>query len=172
MPPESAARFRGMLNMQVLSPWLVWCLVGLGLLLFELAVPGFVIFFFGLGALATGLACLVFEVSLNGQLLIFIIFSLLSLVLLRRFVKRAFTGDSENSFVDEPHAAKGELVTVETGIVPPAEGKIRYSGTTWRARAHEPIEAGRIVEIVEQDGLVMVVKPVVENKEQTEKTNG
>lgn len=149
--------------MQVLSPWVVWFLVGMGLLLLELAIPGFVLFFFGLGALCTALACLVFELSLNGQLLIFIIFSLLALLGLRRFVKRAFTGDSESLSIDEPLAHKGALVVVETAIVPPAEGKVKYSGTTWRARANEPIEAGKVVEVVEQDGLVMIVK-AIDNK--------
>jgi len=149
--------------MQVLSPWLIWCLVGLGLLLLELAVPGFVIFFFGIGAFCTALASLLFELSLNGQLLVFIVSSILSLLLLRRFVRQAFTGDTEGSSVDQPLAAKGERVVVEVEIIPPAEGKVRYSGTTWRARASEPIEAGKVVEVVEQDGLVMIVKPLDES---------
>lgn len=149
--------------MQVLSPWLIWCLVGLGLLLLELAVPGFVLFFFGLGALCTALVSLLFDPGLNGQLLIFIVSSLFSLLLLRRFVKRAFTGDTEEPSVDQPLAVKGERVVVEVEIIPPAEGKVRYSGTTWRARADEPIEAGKVVEVVEQDGLVMIVKPLEES---------
>lgn len=146
--------------MQVFSPWLIWSLIGLGLLLLELAVPGFVLFFFGIGALCAALASLLFAVSLNGQLLVFIVSSILSLLLLRRFVKRAFTGDRENSAMDQSLGARGERVVVEKAIVPPAEGKVRYSGTTWRARASEPIEAGKVVEVVEQDGLVMVVKPL------------
>ena len=31
------------------SPWLVWFLAGIAVMLAELAVPGFVIIFFGLG---------------------------------------------------------------------------------------------------------------------------
>jgi membrane protein implicated in regulation of membrane protease activity len=33
------------------SPWLVWFLAGIAVMLAELAVPGFVIIFFGLGCL-------------------------------------------------------------------------------------------------------------------------
>jgi inner membrane protein len=33
------------------SPWLIWFLAGIAIILAELAIPGFVIIFFGLGCL-------------------------------------------------------------------------------------------------------------------------
>ena len=41
------------------KPELVWFIAGLGLFLLELVLPGFVIFFFGIGAWVTALICLV-----------------------------------------------------------------------------------------------------------------
>ena len=70
--------------MDILSdPAVIWFMVGLGLLLLELAIPGLVILFFGVGAWVTALVCALSDINLNLQILIFLIASLLRLVLLR-----------------------------------------------------------------------------------------
>ncbi|WP_228855329.1 NfeD family protein [Desulfomarina profundi] len=45
-------------------------------------------------------------------------------------------------------------------IVPPAEGRIKYAGTFWRATADERIDEGEIISVVSQDGLVIHVEKV------------
>ena len=83
--------------MDILSdPAVIWFLVGLGLLLLELILPGLMILFFGTGAWVTALACVIFEPSLNWQILIFLVASLLGLVLLRKYLKKRFFGLSLN----------------------------------------------------------------------------
>lgn len=144
--------------MDLSTPSLFWFVGGIVLFLLEMFVPGFVLFFFGTGACLTALVTLLFDLTLNGQILVFIFASLLSLVLLRRYVKDTFIGDSVASGKDSALAAHGTRVEVIDEIVPPAEGKVKYSGSTWRARATEKIEAGEIVQIIEQDGLIMTVK--------------
>ncbi|SHO48339.1 NfeD family protein [Desulfopila aestuarii] len=145
--------------MQLNTPSLLWFLTGVVLLLLELSMPSFVLFFFALGAWLTAGAAWLYEISLNTQILIFIVASLVSLLLLRRFVKKAFGGGkSSDGRSDHSLAEAGTKVVVVADIVPPSEGKIKYSGTTWRATASEKIEAGEIAEIVEQDGLLITVQ--------------
>ena len=58
------------------DPAVIWFLVGLGLLLLELVLPGLVILFFGVGAWVTALVCAFTDISLNWQILIFLVASL------------------------------------------------------------------------------------------------
>lgn len=150
--------------MELNTPSLLWFLAGIVLFLLELSMPGFILFFFAAGAWLTAVVSWLYPVSLNGQILVFIVASLVSLLVLRRFVRKAFAGRAAGAREDRVQAEPGVRVTVVLDINPPAEGKIKYSGTTWRARAHGAIAAGEIAEIVEQDGMVMTVKRVEDSE--------
>ncbi|MDO9339567.1 MAG: NfeD family protein, partial [Bacteroidales bacterium] len=67
-------------------PELFWFVIGLGLFLLELVMPGFFIFFFGLGAWVTALVCLIGDPGTNLQIIIFAVISVLSLIALRRII--------------------------------------------------------------------------------------
>ena len=75
-----------------LRPELIWFLVGLLLLFVEMAIPGFVIGFFALGAWIVALVTLFKPLTLNQELALFISTSVLSLVLARSWLKGLFTG--------------------------------------------------------------------------------
>ena len=88
--------------MDILSdPAVIWFLVGLGLLLLELALPGLVILFFGAGAWVTALVCAFTDINLNWQILIFLVASLLGLVLLRKYLKKRFFGRTDKEIDDQ-----------------------------------------------------------------------
>lgn len=142
------------------TPSLLWFLAGIVLFLLELSVPGFVLFFFAAGAWLTSAVTLMLDLTLNSQILIFIISSVLSLLVLRRFVKKAFAGSKDAAGEDNVFAEAGMKVEVVSDIKPPAEGKVKYSGTNWRAAADVEISAGEIVEVVRQDGLLIMVKKI------------
>ena len=146
--------------MNLPSPEITWFILGIVFLALEMALPGFVIFFFGVGALLTAAATILFPITLNGQLIVFIISTLASLLLLRKYIKRIFFGTTfENDEVsDSALASCGERAEVVEAIIPPAEGKVKYSGTTWRALSANQIDKGQIVTIMSQDGLIMHVK--------------
>lgn len=146
--------------MQLNTPALLWFLAGVVLFLLELSVPSFVLFFFALGAWVTAVASWLYPLSLNSQILLFIVASLLSLAALRRAMRRIFAGRKGDGRQDSVMAEAGTRVVVVADINPPAEGRVKYSGSTWRARAHERIEAGEIAEVVEQEGLLITVKRV------------
>ena len=102
--------------MDFLSAGWVWLYAGAGLMLAEILMPGFVVFFFGLSAATLGALILVlpdaFHLTLAWQLALFSLFSVVYLVTLRRYLKSVFLGDSEDklSASDEFTGRTGEVV--------------------------------------------------------------
>jgi membrane protein implicated in regulation of membrane protease activity len=145
-----------------LTPEIIWFLVGLLLLLFEFALPGLIIGFFGVGAWIVALVCLTTDVTLNTQLLIFIASSVLSLVLLRRWLKGVFLGHA-GSKQDLKHNMEefvGQHAVVTSKIVPKLGGKVEFHGSHWEARADQEIAEGTVVEIIGKDNITFTVKAV------------
>jgi membrane protein implicated in regulation of membrane protease activity len=148
-----------------LKPELIWFLVGLVLLILEFVMPGLIIGFFGAGAWIVAIICL-FSVyvqgSINAQLIIFIIASVLSLLLLRKWLKGMFIGHvkSKQDTTKDLNEFIGERAVVKEKITPKAGGKVELHGTNWNARADEEIAAGTVVEIIAEDNLTLKVKAV------------
>ena len=145
--------------MEFLSdPAVIWFLIGLGLLLLELVLPGLVILFFGTGAWVTALVCALTDISLNLQILIFLVASLLGLALLRKYLKKRFFGRKENEIADQLEEFVGHQALVveefNKGI-----GKVEFKGTNWTAHCDEPVAEGMWVTIVRKESLTLFVKP-------------
>lgn len=137
--------------------WL-WLYLGGFLMLAELVMPGFVIFFFGLAAATVGLVLFPFsELSLTVQLALFSALSILYLVTLRRFVKNVFMGDTaESRRIENEHV--GRVAKVVSEIRPNRPGRILLGDAEWNARAEAPIAVGADVRIVAQDNLTFAVE--------------
>lgn len=147
----------------MVDPALYWLIIGVMLFFLELALPGFVLFFFAVGALLTALAAWLTPVSIAWQLGIFIVASLGSLFGLRDIIQKNFFDKpmaEEEDSGDSVFAVPGDRGVVSMTIAPPAEGRIKYSGTFWRATADEKIEEGEIIAVVRQKGLVIHVEKV------------
>lgn len=135
----------------------VWAIVGVLFVLSEFVVPGFVVFFFGVGGLLNALLVALIP-GLSGripvQLLIWAASSGLALAFLRRIFSRAFRGtllDSDSRFV-------GETAEVAETIGPEAPGRVRFEGTTWTAVSYdETIEPGEKVSVIEKQGTTLIV---------------
>lgn len=148
-----------------LKPELIWFLVGLVLLVFEFIMPGLIIGFFGAGAWIVAIICLLSAYvagSINAQLIIFIIASVLSLLLLRKWLKGIFIGHvkSKQDMTEDLNEFIGERVVVKAKITPKAGGKVELHGTNWEAEADEEIAEGTVVEIIAKDNLTLKVKVV------------
>ena len=142
------------------NPAIIWFVIGLILLLAELALPGLIVIFFGLGAWVTALAYTVFDLSFNSQLLLFIFASLLNIILLRRSLKRRWWKQQQpvNELADE---FIGRTCSVINTILPgPIGGKVYFKGTTWKAQAQVEILAGETVRIISKDSIVLFVEPL------------
>jgi membrane protein implicated in regulation of membrane protease activity len=146
------------------QPELYWFLLGLALMLSELALPGFVIVFFGIGAWVTAFTLLLgFTEPFNVQLLVFLISSLLSLVLFRKQGQKYFQGRVSGKLDDVAKLddVRGERAVVIEDIVPATlAGKVEFHGTNWNAIAATEIKKGTPVEILERDNLTLKVKPI------------
>ena len=142
------------------NPTLIWFVVGLLMFVLEMAGPGFVILFFAIGAWIVMILTLFIKMSLNIQLALFLILSILSLILFRNVLKKAFHGHE----VDEQDLEKnlnefvGEKVKVVETIVLNVGGKVEFRGSVWEAHAQEEIPEGEIVRIVDRDNLTLKVQ--------------
>jgi len=140
------------------SPPFIWALIGILLIASELLIPGFVIFFFGAGALLTALLSWLvpgISGSVGLQGILWAASSVLFLSFLRRHFSRIFRGQ-EISLVHDEHV--GMKATVSEPIAPGAPGRVRYQGTTWTARSDtESFEVGQTVQIIKEENLTLVV---------------
>ncbi len=147
---------------EYLGPELIWFLVGLVLLILEFALPGLIIAFFGVGAWIVALVCLITDIGINTQLIIFIICSVLSLLILRRWLKGVFLGHSgmKQDLKKNLEDFVGQRAVVKEKIVPKLGGKVEFHGTNWEAYADEEIAERTVVEIVGKDNITLKVKAV------------
>ena len=145
---------------ELTNPVLVWFLVGLGMFLLELVSPGFFILFFGIGGWVVSLVCYFTHISLNAQLSLFIVSSLVSLVLLRKWLRGILTGHvkAQQDLNKEWDDFVGQKATVIEDIDPRKSGKVEFHGTPWEAESHEAISKNEVVKIISKDNLVLKVK--------------
>lgn len=153
--------------MPYISPVLAWFLIGIFFYVVELVLPGFVVFFFGIGAWCTALAVYLADISTAAQLGVFLVTSLITLFLLRKYLQTVFIGSSQNddaSVKAEPVADTG---VVAEDIIPPGQGRVKYGGSFWKAVADEPIRIGTTVKIINQNNLEVKVRPLTGGEEVT-----
>lgn len=141
------------------KPEIVWFIIGLVLFLLELVLPGFVIFFFGVGAWITALLCLVTEPGTNLQVVVFAIISVLSLLAFRKMIQKRFFYVRE----DRSDAVEDEFTGKEAHAVADfsaeKRGKVDFKGTTWEAESESVIKAGQIVIVLEKENFKLKVEP-------------
>ncbi|MHC4146832.1 MAG: NfeD family protein [Planctomycetota bacterium] len=145
---------------EFLKPEIIWFLVGLALLIMEFAMPGLIIAFFGIGACIVAIVCMITDIGINTQLIVFIVSSVLSLVCLRKWLKGIFIGHvkSKQDMTEDLKEFVGERAVVKEKITPKAGGKVELHGTNWTAEADEEIAEGTMVEIIGKDNITLKVK--------------
>ncbi len=138
-----------------------WIVVGAGLIVLELIVPGAVLVFLGAGALLVALFIWLGLIQTwVTSITAWFISSLVLLLVLRSFFQRFVSGDVEKQSTDEDIDAYGDVVEVVETIGPDREGRIRYRGTTWQATSYDyTLEAGTKAQIVYRESLVWIVEP-------------
>ncbi|HLA28681.1 MAG TPA: NfeD family protein [Syntrophales bacterium] len=134
------------------SPWLVWFLAGIAVMLAELAVPGFVIIFFGLGCWgAAGVAVFVPD-AYSVQVTVFLVVSVASLVTLRKVAMHVFVGRSEGMATEDlGNVPLGARITLDQDLEAGRVGRVRFRGTMWDAISEDRIPAGSDAEITGVD---------------------
>jgi membrane protein implicated in regulation of membrane protease activity len=139
-----------------LSPALAWALVGLVLLIAELATVSFILCFIGMGALIVAATTWIgLTPSFSSQLIVFSASSLALLFLLRKTAKKLFAGHA-----DVPPDYAGQKVDVVKPIPAGGEGTVRYRGSDWIAFSdtNRTIPEGATVQIETIEGIRVKVK--------------
>lgn len=149
------------IDFSMFTPEVIWFLIGVGLLLLELVVPGLILVFFGVGAWVTAAVLLVFDISLNSQLLIFILTSISSLLLLRQSIRKRYMDISIGSFSESlDNSFIGNKAVSLTTISPSKNGKVEFNGSQWEACSEQEIEPRMTVKIIGMKSIKLIVEPL------------
>ena len=150
--------------------WWHWIVLGIILIIMEIVVPSFTIFWFGLGAVVTGLLLAMFpEISLKWQLLVFSVSSIgFTFCWFRYFVPRKKT---HTLLADEQTAIGQTGIAATSALIPGELGRAAFSvpvlgEESWMYQADESIETGNRVRVIavlvsDQGERVLKVKKVL-----------
>ncbi len=145
--------------------WVIWCILGAILIVVEIFTSGFVLLWFGIGALAAAFAGFVGVDSLVIQFMIFAVVSIAltagSRTIFLNYFSREKTGDSLRSGVDALPGKVGTVVSSSKGAL--QEGAVKVFGSTWTAYpapGEPPLEAGERVCVESVEGASIYVKRV------------
>lgn len=140
--------------------WWHWLVLGLLLVVAELATPGgFYIVFFGLAAVLVGvLAGAGVSGPLWVQVALFGVISLLGLVFFRARLLKLMQLDPQAPAVD---TLVGEIGTAAETLSPGAIGKVELRGSSWSARntSEATLLTGARCQVIRVDGLTLFVAP-------------
>lgn len=140
--------------------WWYWIVGGVALLLCELAIPLFVLVWFGLSAILVGILLAILpSVSLTAQLSIWLILSIALVVYWFRVFKphhhKTRVGMSDNNVI-------GEVGLLIHPVAPFQKGEVRFQrpllgSEVWTCISEESIAAGERVRIVQVEGTLLTI---------------
>jgi membrane protein implicated in regulation of membrane protease activity len=145
--------------------WVLWCILGAILIVAEIFTTGFVLFWFGIGALAAAFAGFLGVDSLVIQFLIFAVVSIgltaASRTIFINYFSHQKSGGALRSGVDALPGKVGTVVSSSRGAL--QEGAVKVFGSTWTAYpapGEPPLEAGERVCVESVEGASIYVKRI------------
>ncbi|HEX8131286.1 MAG TPA: NfeD family protein [Pyrinomonadaceae bacterium] len=142
--------------------WILWVLLGVILIVAEIFTTGFVLLWFGAGALAAALAALA-GAGYPFQFFIFFVVSIALTAASRTiFTKYLLRDAGEGGYKSGAESLPGQVGTVVTssqGAL--SEGAVKVYGSTWTAypaEGEEPLEAGARVIVESVRGASIYVR--------------
>ena len=115
--------------------WVLWSILGAILIVAEIFTSGFVLLWFGIGALAAAFVGFIGVDSLVIQFMVFAIVSIsltaASRTIFLNYFSREKSGQSLRSGVDALPGKIGTVVSSSTGAL--HEGAVKVFGSTWTA---------------------------------------
>jgi membrane protein implicated in regulation of membrane protease activity len=140
--------------------WWQWAVGGIVLMLVELAVPAFVLIWFGLGALLVALLVAIAPaMDLTAQLLLWLASSLVLIV----FWFRVFKPGQHKTRIGMADAdVIGEIGLLARAVAPFEKGEVRFQkpllgSDSWPCIADESIAAGERVKVLAVEGSMLKV---------------
>ena len=144
--------------------WIIWLIVGVALIVAEIFTLGFVLFWFGIGALAAAFAGFL-GLGIGWQFLVFAVISIALTAMSRPiFLKYLPLGDDENNVKTGMDALPGKVGTVTSpskGAL--LEAAVKVYGSTWTAYpidGESELVEGEKVEVVQIKGSSIYVRRI------------
>jgi len=142
--------------------WILWTVLGLVLIVAEIFTPGFVLLWFGIGALAAAFA----DIAGLGYPLQFLVFFVVSVgltaasrTIFASFFVRERDGGGQKFGAESLPGRVGTVVSSSSGAM--QEGAVKVFGSTWTAYPVEgegPLEAGERVVVESVRGASIYVR--------------
>ena len=150
--------------------WIFWTVLGAVLIIAEIFTTGFVLLWFGIGALAAAFAAFIGINSITAQFLIFAIVSIAltaaSRTIFVNYFSREKAGGDLKSGVEALPGKIGTVVSSSRGAL--QEGAVKVYGSTWTAfpiEGEEPLEAGDRVIVESVKGASIYVRRVGQERD-------
>ena len=150
-----------------MSIYLIWFLIGIGFLIAEFIIPTFIMFFFAIGAIVVSIVTACYDLSINSQIILFALSSVISLVILRNYMKNIFKGNEskgEDKYFDNSIDSNKNIAIVSKTIEANGFGEIKYKGTFYKAQSENSIDEGKKVKIVskgDEQGSFFTVEEII-----------
>ena len=154
--------------------WIFWLVLGAILIVAEVFTSGFVLLWFGIGALAAALTGIVGIDNLAIQFLVFAAVSIgltvSSRTIFVNYFSKERTGQSLRTGVDALPGKIGTVVSSSKGAM--QEGAVKVFGSTWTAYpapGEEPLEAGERVCVESVEGASIYVRRIGSDRDWRQK---
>lgn len=145
------------------SAWILWVVLGVVLIIAEVFTLGFVLLWFGIGAIAAAFVGYL-GLGLSGQFLVFAVVSIVLTALSRTIFAKYYPHGDENNIRTGMDSLPGQIGTVSSasrGAL--AQGEVKVYGSTWTAFPEEgesPLIEGEKVEVARIEGSSIYVRRV------------
>lgn len=141
--------------MSVVTIWLLCGVIGLAL---ELILPGLIVLFFGCGALLTGIATWIFpSLQIEGQLIVFVVSSVVLLLVFRKMLRNRFFNKSKESDDELADEYIGKTAVALTDFAN-GHGEVEFKGSKWEALSADEIRKGDTVVISSRESIKLTVE--------------
>ncbi len=140
--------------------WQLWAILAVVCLIVELMTGGFFIICFAIGAVAAALTTLFGGLAL--QVVVFIIFSAVSIFMVRPFALR-YLHENKPAPKSNADALLGRVGRVSETIVAGGFGRVAIDGDDWKAQAtgtDTDIAEGSLVQVTGRESIIIDVEPV------------
>lgn len=141
--------------------WILWLVLGIGLIIAEVFTLGFVLLWFGVGAIAAAFVGML-GAGFHWQFLVFATVSIALTAMSRTLFAKYFShgdGQTMKSGVDSLPGKIGTVTTASRGAL--QEGAVKVFGSTWTAypvEGEDALAEGEKVEVVEVRGSSIYVQ--------------
>ncbi|MEP6903614.1 MAG: NfeD family protein [Actinomycetota bacterium] len=148
--------------------WILWIILGVGLIIAEIFTLGFVLFWFGVGAFVAALAGFL-GFGFGWQFLAFAVVSSVLTAMSRTIFSNYFSHGDEETIKMGVDSLPGKIGTVSLASKGALhEGAVKVFGSTWTAfpiDEETPLIEGEKVEVIQIKGSSIYVRKISAEKE-------